>query len=59
MPKFVVTTLRTERISYEVDAVSKEDAEARYLMDGEEVVSETTSTEIESVDEGSADEVLG
>ncbi|MEU2380393.1 hypothetical protein [Streptomyces misionensis] len=44
-----VTILRTERIEFAVEADSREDAEARYLMDGVEVASETDSTSIESV----------
>ncbi len=57
--KFVVQVLRTEAIAYEVDAASEEDARARYLMDGDEVASETVSIEVESADVGSASEVLG
>jgi len=59
MKKFVVQISRTEYIAYQLEAIDAADAETRYLMDGEEVASETTRITVDSVDEGSADEVLG
>lgn len=47
--KWQVTVLRTERITFELEAADKDDAERRYLMDGDETDSETTSTSIEEV----------
>ncbi|OEJ20829.1 hypothetical protein AR457_41915 (plasmid) [Streptomyces agglomeratus] len=44
-----VGILRTEFIEFTIEADSPEDAEARYLMDGIEVGSETDSTSVESV----------
>lgn len=44
-----VTIRRTEFIAFAVEADSPEAAQARYLMDGVEVASETDSTSVESV----------
>lgn len=57
--KFVVQTTRIETIAYEIEADSPQDAEARYLMDGQEVASETVSTTVDSVEQGSASDILG
>ena len=51
MPRYTVEISRTETITYSVEATSAEDAEARYLMDGEETGSETASLSVESVTE--------
>lgn len=50
MGTFLVSVLRTESISFEVEAESREDAEARYLMDGEETGSKTVDLSVESVE---------
>lgn len=50
MPKFVVTATRTERITFEIHAVDREDATARYLTDGDEIASETVSLTVEDED---------
>lgn len=42
--KYVVRTSRTEAIDYELEADSPEDAEERYMMDGDEIASDTTDT---------------
>jgi hypothetical protein len=49
--KYTVTVLRTERIAFTLDAENAQDAEDRYLMDGDEGNSETVSTEIEITEE--------
>ncbi|WP_331763486.1 hypothetical protein [Streptomyces anthocyanicus] len=49
MPKYEVLFTRTGRISVEVDAVSAQDAEERYLSDGDKTGSKTICTEVESV----------
>ena len=49
MPRYSVTVTRTESITFELDAASPEDAEERYLMDGDEVGSSTGSLQVESV----------
>ncbi|MGW6792399.1 hypothetical protein [Streptomyces chartreusis] len=46
---YTVTITRTEAIEFEVEAESEEDAEERYLMDGDETGSETVSTTVNSV----------
>ena len=56
---YIVQITRTEEIAFAVQASDPEDAADRYLMDGEEMVSETTSTVINSIDQGTAEEVLG
>lgn len=48
---YEVVTYRTECIVYQVSAESAGDAEERYLMDGDEVSSKTTSETVESVQE--------
>jgi len=47
---YEVTISRTEIITFRLKATSPEDAEERYLMDGEEVRSKTSGTTIESVE---------
>lgn len=47
--KYVVRTYRTEAIDYELEASSPADAEERFLMDGEEVGSDTTDSGVEEV----------
>ena len=42
--KYVVRTSRTESIDYEIEASSAADAEERYLMDGNEIASDTTES---------------
>jgi hypothetical protein len=49
MPTYEVTVARTELIAFEVDAPDADQAEDRYLMDGEETGSKTGSTVVESV----------
>lgn len=44
-----VCVLRTEFIEFAIDADSRDDAEARYLADGVEVASETSSTRVHGV----------
>ncbi|MFC8248318.1 hypothetical protein [Streptomyces chartreusis] len=46
---YIVNITRTEAIEFEVEAKSEEDAEERYLMDGDETGSETVSTTVNSV----------
>ena len=43
---FEVTITRTERITFEIDAENDEDAEARYLTDGDEVWSRTLDLKV-------------
>lgn len=50
MRTFTVHVLRTERISFEIEAADHDDAGVRYLADGEEVSSETVSIEIEATE---------
>ena len=47
--KYVVRTYRAEAIDYEVEAASPEDAESRYLTDGEEVRSDLLDSGVEEV----------
>lgn len=47
---YTVTTSRTELITYEILADSPQDAEERYLTDGEETGSKTTALEVDSVE---------
>jgi hypothetical protein len=49
MAAYVVEVLRTERIFFEIDAADREDAERRYLMDGDETGSESVESEPEIV----------
>lgn len=44
--KYVVRTSRTESIDYEIEASSEEDAEERYLMDGEEIASDSEGSDV-------------
>jgi hypothetical protein len=46
MAKFIVTIERTERIGFEVEATDRFDAEERYMMDGDEVWSDTTNIDV-------------
>lgn len=48
--KYAVTVRRTELITFSVEATSKEDAEARYLMDGEEEMSRTKESTVVDVE---------
>lgn len=48
MELFEVIILRTERIAFRLEAESAAQAEADYLMLGDEVGSETVSLQIES-----------
>ncbi|MEW2260769.1 hypothetical protein [Streptomyces sp. NPDC047869] len=45
---YEVTVLRTEMIAFRLLAASAQDAEERYLMDGEETGSETVSQRVDS-----------
>ncbi|MFG3132931.1 hypothetical protein ACGFZU_35185 [Streptomyces tendae] len=47
---YTVTVHRTEAISFRVLADSPEDAEARYLSDGDETGSDTVATEVQSTE---------
>lgn len=47
--KWLVEILRTERIEFMVEADSKDGAEARYLMDGDETASATESIRVVDV----------
>jgi len=49
MATFEVTTVRTERIVFLVEAESAEEAENRYLGLGDEFSSETISLEVEAI----------
>jgi hypothetical protein len=49
MLRYTVTVLRTEMISFELDAESEDEAVARFLVDGDEVDSVTVGTTIETV----------
>lgn len=51
MTRYVVTVNRTEQIAFGLEADSQEDAESRYLMDGDEIGSATISTVVVSVEE--------
>jgi hypothetical protein len=51
MPEFIVTVTRTERITFVLDADSREDAEYRYLADAREIGSKTVSLTVDSVEE--------
>ena len=44
--KYVVRTVRTEYVDYELEASSSEDAEERYLMEGDEVHSDSNGDEV-------------
>lgn len=46
MPKFHVHVRRTEDITFAIEADDPEDAEARYLSDGEEVASSTDALSV-------------
>ena len=46
MAKYVVKILRTETIHFEIEAQDKEDAEIRYLLDGDETDSRTERIEV-------------
>lgn len=48
MNSFEVTVIRTEMITFHLPATSPQDAEASYLMDGEETSSETVTLHIDS-----------
>lgn len=45
---YEVTVTRTEMITFLVRAISREDAEERYLMDGVETASKTTELHVDS-----------
>lgn len=49
MALYEVTASRTESIMFVVDADSPEDAEARYLIDGDEVASKTVELSVGTV----------
>lgn len=49
MTAYVVEVLRTERIYFEINATSPEDAERRYLTDGDEIGSESVESQPEIV----------
>jgi len=51
MARYRVTILRTEEITFELDATSETEAENHYLRDGDEIYSETISTRIAHVEE--------
>ena len=46
MPEFIVQVARMETIAFRIEADDEEDAQARYLMDGDEVQSDTNRLEI-------------
>ena len=48
MNSFEVTVIRTEMITFHLPATSPQDAEASYLVDGEETSSETVALHIDS-----------
>ncbi|MFJ4526195.1 hypothetical protein ACIP4Y_35655 [Streptomyces sp. NPDC088810] len=48
MDVFEVTVVRTEMITFTLRAASGQDAEERYLMDGEETGSETVELRVDS-----------
>ncbi|MFE1289708.1 hypothetical protein [Streptomyces sp. NPDC058751] len=47
--QYTVLIHRTEAISFRLTAESPEDAEARYLGDGDETGSETVATEVQFI----------
>lgn len=49
MPTYEVTVSRTERITFQLTAASPQDAEDRYLSDGEETASKTSDLSVLSV----------
>ncbi len=49
MPKYLVHVTRSEAITYEVEATDEDDALTRYLMDGDEIGSDTVATEVDGV----------
>ncbi|MGW6145342.1 hypothetical protein ACWFR4_46130, partial [Streptomyces sp. NPDC055140] len=46
---YEVTVFRTEKITFTLTAASLQDAEERYLLDGEETGSKTVELRVESV----------
>ena len=56
MAKYEVSFARTELITVEVEAVSAQDAEERYLLDGDETGSKTIGMNVESVTRMDTDE---
>jgi hypothetical protein len=54
VPTFEVTVLRTERITFAVDAANAAEAEDTYLG-GDEIASRTTDITVESVQEAAFD----
>jgi hypothetical protein len=51
MPHYHVNVRRTEDITFAVEADSPEDAEARYLRDGDEIASSTDAFVIIDIQE--------
>lgn len=55
MPAFYVTYRRTEEITFRIEATDADDAEARFLADGDEVYADLVNggevTAVELVDE--------
>lgn len=49
MAQYEVTVTRTETIVFALDAESPEDAENRYLMDGDEIASYSGQPSVERV----------
>lgn len=49
MDTYTVVVTRTEQITFTLPATSEADAVKRYLMDGDEVASETVGTTVEQV----------
>lgn len=49
--RYRVTVLRHENIEFELEADSVEDAQARYLADGDEVSSETALIDVIDTEE--------
>lgn len=58
MSHYLVHVRRTENITFAVEADNEEDAERRYLADGDEVASSTHSIEVESVESDRLGEIL-
>ncbi len=51
MPHFEVHVRRTEDITFAIEADDREDAEARYLSDGEEIASSTDALSVIEIEE--------
>ncbi len=47
MAKYLVQVTRSEAITFAVEATDEDDALVRYLMDGDEIGSETVALEVD------------